>query len=287
MAVGTTILDAPSRFSGAMTTYLNATEQTETSRSMETMQEGVDFRRALPDIPSVQHVAIATSHEMILEARRIQTTAYYKDEIIGFDAVNERGVLVDGNDPIDLVRRSQYYVPLGEANWMAGVVRTITPDPTRGFASLPTFHRIAHHSPLTATRLKDCDWAKDPNNIVEVSGLAKNMLGGKLEDVMLAMLVLCETTVREGRRYGVMALQESKVGLIESLFGTRAIRRIEGEDAVHPIDLPGVRDAVRFVPLYVDGEEFIEEVYAHARQRKSPLFRTLEVAARDILDSRA
>lgn len=288
VAVGATVYGAHSKFTPTMRTYLDASEAHDIVRHEQpSLIEGVDFYRALPDVPSLAHVAIATSDRMVLEARRIQTTAYYKDDIIGFDAVDSDGVLVGGSDPIELVRRSTYFVPLGTSMpQMRGVVRTIAPDLSIGLPSLPTIQRLYQHSPLTAAKLAQYPWESQPHNVIEVSGLAKNMLGGSLEDVMLAMLVLAETTVRSGRRYGVMGLQESKVGLIEHLFGTSAVRRIEGEDAVHPIQLPGVREGSRFVPLYVDGGTFVEDVYAHASRRSSPLFARLAQASREILDAR-
>lgn len=288
VATGTVVKDATQRLSPAMTTYLDARDGTDRDRrSYDSFVEGVDFESALPHIPSARRVAIATSHDMVLAARRIQTTAYFKNEIIGFDAVGDNGVLVDGNDPMDLVRRSIYFVPLDEHTlWMDGVVRIITPTDEGGIWSLPTIQRLLRHSPEAMKALQKYPFMNGVDKTVEVSGLAKNMLGGTLGDVMVAMVVLAEVAVNNGYRYGVMGLQESKVDLIEHLFGKEAIHRIDGQEAVHHIDLPGVKENSLFVPLYVDGANFVEAVYNHAKQQKGRLFATLTTLAHDILVAR-
>jgi len=277
------VADKDERISPAMRTYLDAVGNPHDRQRSYDMFTEKDFVYALPDIESVSRVVIATSEAMILAARRIQTTAYYKNEIIGFDAVGDNGVLVDGNDPMELVHRSIYFVPLDqETNWMNGVVRIIRPTVEGGVWSLPTVKRISLHSAKAAERLKAEPFMQEMDQTVEVSGLAKNMLGGTLEDVMLAMVVLSEVTVRSGYRYGIMGLQESKVELIEHLFGTKAIHRIKGDDTAHHIDLPGVKDDSLFVPLYVDGKEFIKEVNDYASTRRGRLFTTLFRVSSDI-----
>jgi len=284
VAAGVVVADKDERISPTMRTYLDAVgNHQDRQRAYDIYKEGVDFVRALTDVPSAHRVVIATSEDMILAARRIQTTAYYRDEIIGFDALGANGVLVDGNDPMELVNRSIYFVPLDEqTNWMNGVVRIIKPTADEGVWSLPTVKRISQHSTEAVDKLQIEPFMQEFDNTVEVSGLAKNMLGGTLEDVMLAMVVLSEVTIRSGYRYGIMGLQESKVELIEHLFGTEAIHRIDGEDVAHHIDLPGVKDDSLFVPLYVDGEKFIEEVYQYARNRRGRLFTTLTQVASEI-----
>lgn len=287
VAAGVVIERKTERLTQAMITHLDARDGGSERRDYDTFEEGTDYQLALPDIPATSKVVVATSDAMIHAARRIQTTAYYKDEIIGFDAVGEDGVLVGGNDPMELVRRSVYFIPLNEqTKWMNGVVRIIYPTDEAGQWSLPTIQRLTRHSPEFAERLKTYPFMADDERAVEVSGLAKNMLGGSLEDVMLAMVVLAEFSVRSGHRYGVMGLQDSKVKLIEHLFGTQAIRRIEGQEATHHIDLPGVKEGTLFVPLYVDGATFVEDVYRHASQRQGALFAALTHMTHEILASR-
>ena len=287
VAAGVVVDHKAGRLTQAMMTHLDVRDGGTEHRNYDTFKEGIDYQPALPDIPATTCVVVATSDAMVHAARRIQTTAYYKDEIIGFDAVGGDGVLVGGNDPMELVRRSVYFVPIDqETKWMNGVVRIIYPTDERGPWSLPTIQRLTHHDPAMAQRLMVYPFMNRDEKAVEVSGLAKNMLGGSLEDVMAAMVVLSEFSVRSGHRYGVMGLQESKVELIEHLFGTNAIRRIDGHEAAHHIDLPGVKEGALFVPLYVDGATFLEDVYAHASQRRGKLFAALTRISREILASR-
>lgn len=290
VSVGVMLKDKNSRLSQAMQLYLDAIDESPNSRFDYTkLEEGIDFERALLDVASAHRIVIAQSEDMRYEARRIKALAYYKKGIVTLDAVDDSGMLVTGNEPIELVERTTYIEAIeDETNWIYGGVGMLKPDPEIGIDSLPEIARMRLYSPLTFASIASLPFMKEPGKVVEVTGFAKNMLGGRLEDIAPTMIVLAELARRQGFDYGVMGLRENLVGMIEGLFGTKAIRRIEGEDAVHQVKLPGVKNKARFVPMYVDGRTFIKEVSIHTGERLDygPIFEELHAIANEILVSR-
>lgn len=256
-------------------------------------RRGIDYK-ALPFGAVLANVVEAKSTSFIQEVRRLQAAAYVQDRIVSNEAVDAAtGGLTEMIDPGELIARSRYFASLLVGNDIGGCVRAIYPDGERGVRSLPTIDRIMRHSPETAAELSEHPVMDPTKKVIEVSALAKNMLRGSLNDVVDAVLAMAETVRREGCDYAVMGLQESKVRLIEGVFGKDAIQRISGADAVHPVDLPGVKDNVKFVPLVVDARLFIDMVNIHALQMvgasqdPSGLFASIVEKTRVLISGRA
>lgn len=277
-----------SHYNQAMAAYLNSYgERRNGDNKSEQFTEGKDYLQALPDVRSLTNVGIAKSKEMISSARMMQAVAYVKDGIVGFEAIGPDGTLSDEIDPPELVNRSVYFTAMHKDQRIGGMIRIIRQDDGVGVRSLPTLDRLYRHSPKAWQWLQNSDVMAQPDKIIEVSGLAKNMLGGSFEDTVQAMLVMSEFVRQNGYNYGIMGLQESKLKLIEGIFGNEAIQRVQGEDAEHPVDLPGVKDSIHFIPLYVDAKKFAEAVSRYAGGREGKLFDTLAKAAQDVIDNRA
>lgn len=288
VATSVAIDEKSSKYTNVMATYLSSYDGLEaTVEKPEPFIEGRDFVQALPDVEALSKVAVAVSPSMIHAARVIQTVAYIKDGIVGFSAVGRDGALSEEIDPQELVNRSIYFTSMRPDGKIGGMIRIIRPDSQVGIRSLPTIDRLYRHSPKAWQWLLDSPVMERPEEVMEVSGLAKNMLGGSFQDTVLAMLVMSEFAIQNGYRYGIMGLQKSKLGAIEGVFGTQAIQHIQGEDAEHPVDLPGVSESIRFAPLYVDGYQFAQLVYDNAKNRHGELFKTLANAAKNVIDSRS
>lgn len=235
------------------------------------------------------NVLRASSDRMVDGCRRVQALAYFDDGIVTRATLGEDGMLIHGNDPLELVARSDYFARLSKQGTIRSAVRMIHED-ERGIGSIPTVQRLIEHSPETMKTFKDHDMFRSGKKVIEVSGLAKEMIEGSFDDVVLAVLALADEGYRQGVDYGIMGLQSSKIELIESFFGKEAIQRIEGEDAVHSIDLPGVSEAVTFVPIYVSGREFISQVHTHAKKQAEQFgnekMAQLEIITAEILRAR-
>lgn len=248
----------------------------------EHFREGHDYSVPLSGVSGFENVGIALSPALTLAARRVQANAYVKDNIVGYEAIGEDGALRQDNDPISLVQRSRYYVSLSEQGRVKGSVRAIDMLPSKGIISLPTFERLMRHCPDTIKNLEDHPIMQKGCKVLEVSALSKDPIEGNLMDVVKAILMLAEVSNREGYDYGIMGLQKSRVSLIQGIFGSKAFKRLGGDDAEHLVELPGVNETVQFVPSLVDGEKFIQQVYDHAtkqcqtnKKRHNTLFKTL------------
>ncbi len=225
--------------------------------------EDIDYRVPVKGLPELQDVVIALSPALRTKARQLQAAAYLKDRIVSSDAIGDDGLLLRGIDPDSLVARSKYFVTIGGGS-VTSCVRMILPDSDVGLTSLPTFGRLARHSPDTFAALASHPVTREEVKVLEVSAFAKDPMHGSLLDVIRSVLVLAEVAYREGFSWGIMGLQESRVGLMKGVFGPETLLQIGGEDAIHPIDLPGVRESMRFVPLLVCGQSFLSQVRLHA-----------------------
>lgn len=250
------------------TTVYNFLRQCKQVLRAEAFIEGKDYEAVNSSVPGLKEVVLASHPSLVLAARRIQFDAYLKDGIVTNEAKGPDGALNTEIDPVELVQRSKYVVSLGETN-VRSAVRAIYPspevtDPREALLTLPTPRRLQEHAPNTFAALSQHDLMSGKKKVIEVSALAKDMLNGEFVDVVNAVVGLADMLQKEGVDYAVMGLQESHLDLIQGVFGRKAIRNIDGDDAVHPVQLPGVAEAKKFVPLVVDVQKFREVVHAHA-----------------------
>lgn len=200
--------------------------------------------------------------------RRVQALAYLDSGVVGIEAISSDGTLVEENDPMNLVNRSIYAGHLNKEGHLRGVVRIINTEQDDAM-TLPTVQRMKSECPQTWSAFKNHPLFDANKKVVEVSGLAKEMMYGTFDDVALAVLALAELTLEDEVDFGVMGLEASRVQLIEAYFGTEAIKRIEGDDAEHAINLKGVGSGVKFVPIIVEPPRFLEQVHRHAAKQAS------------------
>lgn len=237
---------------------------------------GLDYDEYVDGLETLGNVVIARPGSYLEnDARRIQAAAYIADNIVGQAAIDsETGMLTTDVDPLSLVDKSTYLVALKDESTIAAVIRGIMPDCANSAQYLPTIQRMSGHSPKTLEALQGHPIFAEDTLVFEVSALAKNPLGYSLMDVSKTVLGLAHVARGRGYEYGVMGLQKSHVELIESIFGTKAVHRIQGEDAEHSIDLPGVRQYATFVPLIVHIPTFLGDVedYIEAKKEKKNAF---------------
>ncbi len=255
----------------------------------ETFVVGRDFEATNVGIPYLENVVTAKGPRLTLVARQVQASAYLKDGVVNERAIGPDEALTVAVDPVELVDRSVYYIMLDKAT--RSVVRRIDPN-EHGVRSLPTIERIFKHAPETARLLKEHPIMT--SKVFEVSSFSKSMLHGSFWDVVAAVIALGAEAFNEGYDFAVMGLQAKHLPLIEGVFGTDAIRRIEGDDANHGIALDGVNESVTFVPLMVNIKTFISDLHAHAKAQllateqnsRGSLFRRIVDATDAILAQR-
>ncbi|NCU37824.1 class I SAM-dependent methyltransferase [Candidatus Saccharibacteria bacterium] len=246
---------------------------------------GSDYSELCPGVTSMASTGVASAPSLILAARRVQAEAYVKDGIVGSEAIGYDGALIVENDPVELVNRSEYLVSIGKGR-VRGVVRIIEPN-AEGKESLPTVARLRTHSPQAWQELLKHPAMASSEKLIEVSALAKDASVGGFVDVMRAILALVvhAQSPEQGYRYGIMGLQKTHVPLISSVFGEQNFQQLVATDATHAIELPGVKNDVKFVPLIVDGQKFVTRAHEHARvmhQKLGPERGKLFAMLRDI-----
>lgn len=231
---------------------------------------GLDYDESRDGLEVLENVVVVRPKSYLEnDARRMQAAAYIADNIVGQGAIDaDTGMLTTDVDPLDLVARSRYVAVLKDEATIAGVVRAILPSDSLGVMSLPTVKRMAEHSPDAFEILKEHPILQTGSMAFEVSALAKNPLVGSFKDAAKAILGLSYIAqVEQEYDYAIMGLQKSHLELMESVFGTKAIKRIQGEDAEHAIDLPGVRECVKFVPLIVHIPTLINDIHSHVEDK--------------------
>lgn len=220
------------------------------------LQEGEDYDVVLSG-PGWK-VARATSDDMVTAIRRVQATAYVARGLVSSDAISEDGVLFHGIEPREQVERSIYATAGNDKHALRAVMRFIIPDQGR-LDSLPEVVRLD-----TGARQELKDWLSkesvDQGRVVEASGLAKNMSGGDVYDVVRVITGLTRVARTMGYEAAVMGLRDREVMLIQGIFGKEAIRRV-GEP--HIIKLPEVSSDIRYQTAVVNLKHFFANSISH------------------------
>lgn len=196
--------------------------------------------------------------------RKTQAFTYLDAGHITREAITPDGFFVETIDPQELVDRSDYFVRLDDSySRIRAQARSIKTN-ENGAESLPFVQRVLEHSP----ELRDLLMAEgilDPTKkVIEVSGLAKNPIGGSFLDVIEVLIDLSRYNEQNGVDIAVMSIDKKQAGLMQRLFGENNLRQLGGNDHIHGLGLPGVNDELRFVPL-VTNNEFLQNAKKHLK----------------------
>lgn len=204
-------------------------------------------------------VARVQSPAMIQAVRQVQARSYVAHELVGADAINEDGVLCQEIEPAEQVARSVYIATCDTDGNIRSVARIILPDERQHIDSLPEVARLT-----AETRAKLEQWLDteriNARRVVEVSGLAKNMSGGDIHDVIRTIIGLTRAARGAGYEATLMGLRENETPLIQSILGHEVIRIIGGP---HVISLPGVNDDITYQTVVANLRSLFSKVQRH------------------------
>lgn len=221
--------------------------------------EGVDYQRIFSEsVKGLEHTFLAKSTRLINEARRVQAESYVSLGLIEPESVKDK-MLSEEIDPSEQVKRSEYVVTTNsDLTKVISCTRIIKPDLNIGIESLPTVKGKAYKF------LQHEFISKHPENIVEISALAKKPNEGRHDDTIKSLLGLIVHINRQGFDGAVMELRSDKTNLFLSLFGEENFIVSKEDGLAHAIELTGVSSSIKYTDILVDSEGFCQNAYQYA-----------------------
>lgn len=240
---------------------ISALRRDVTAPSPEPYRSGTDFVAAKENGRSGLVVAEGLRERL----RKTQALAYLDAGIVTREAISAEGVLIEGINPQELIDRTDYSVALDETyTRIRGQAGTIRPN-EKGVASLPFVQRVLEHSPESRALLESEGIFDPTKKVIEITGLAKNPIGGSFLDVIEAVVVLSKYNEENGVDIAVMSIDEKQASLMQRLFGEKNLRQFGDDTYIHGIGLPGVNNERRFVPL-ITNNDFLQRAEVHLKR---------------------
>ena len=229
---------------------------------------GLDYRAQPDDFTTIvkwgddRQIVVANpdSQGLIGALRAIQAHGYAEHGLVDERALVD-GLLPPGNDPVERIANSRYFTVVDQDGLPLSSVRYVKPDPILGLSSLREFRSLP--AEFQSRLLSEYT----PDQIVAISAFSKRFGKGSLSDVVGSVIGLVHSAQQSGAKAGIMELDDSQWGLIQSLFG---VDNFEKVGQPHTLSLEGINNDKKkktFISLVCHADKFLEKVLKNANNK--------------------